>query len=202
MKKSFISILIGQLILNVSLLSAQTNADTLLKKIQSRLDGINDLSMEFKQSSGGKVTLKGKVFFKKEDKLRFELDNSLIISDGAISWNYSRVKNEVIIVENDASSNYLSIRKIVYDYPEMCKLSSEIDEGNDILVLTPEESDLSFNSAKLFINKDSLIFRAVIDDPAAGLIQLEFSNHKTNSNLPDSDFLFTPPEGSKVIDLR
>ena len=33
-------------------------------------------------------------------------------------------------------------------------------------------------------------------------ITFELSNYEINQNLADSQFSFTPPEGSKVIDLR
>jgi chaperone LolA len=198
----FISISLISIILISSFVSAQTDPNILLKNIQSRLDGIKDLSMDFKQSVNEKSALNGKVFFKKEEKVRFEMENTLIISDGETSWNYNKKKNEVVIVTNNESANYLSINKIVYEYPAKCSLSSEIKDGSDVLVLTPVDSELNFNSVKLFINSDNLVFKAVVDDPAGGLIQLDFSNHKTNNNLTDSYFTFSPPEGSKIIDLR
>jgi len=173
---------------------SQTDAEVLLKKVQTKLNSIEDLSADFKQSIGEKLNLKGKIYFKQQDKLRFEMDNVLIISDGETSWNYNKKENKVIILENIEEVNHFSIRKIVYDYPEKCILSSGVVDGTSVLTLVPEDSELNFNSAKLFINSDDLIFKAVIDDPALGMVQLDFSNFKINQHLADSDFSFTPPK--------
>jgi len=61
---------------------SQNDAEVLLKKVQTKLNSIEDLSADFKQSIGEKLNLKGKIYFKQQDKLRFEMDNVLIISDG------------------------------------------------------------------------------------------------------------------------
>ena len=182
--------------------NAQSDSEVILKKVQNKFNSIEDLSADFKQSISEKLNLKGKIYFKQQDKLRFEMDNVLIISDGETSWNYNKKENKVIILENVEEVNHFSIRKIIYDYPEKCVLSSGVIDGTSVLTLIPEDSELNFNSAKLFINSDDLIFKAVIDDPAAGMIQLDFSNFKINQDLADSDFSFTPPEGSNIIDLR
>jgi outer membrane lipoprotein carrier protein len=189
-------------IFSFSLLKAQTEADELLKNIQEKFDTVKDMSADLRQSVNGNVNLNGKIFFKKEDKLRFEFDNVLIISDGETSWNYNKKENKVIIVENDDETNYLSINKIIYEYPGKCDLSSDEVDGRTVLILTPETSELNFSTAKLFINNDNLISRAIIDDPAGRQIQLDFSNYKINQNLSDSYFSFIPPEGSNIIDLR
>ena len=44
--------------------------------------------------------------------------------------------------------------------------------------------------------------KMIIEDLNDVLIQIDFSDYKLNSNLPDSLFTFTPTKGSKVIDLR
>ena len=202
MFKKFVNAIFLLLIFYQPYSFSQTDAEVLLKKVQTKFNSINDLSADFKQLISDKLKLKGKIYFKKQDKLRFETDNVLIISDGETSWNYNKKENKVIILENVEEINHFSIRKIVYEYPEKCILSSGVVDGINVLTFIPDDSELSFNSAKLFINSDDLIFRAAIDDPAAGMIQLDFSNFKINQNLADSDFSFTPPEGSNIIDLR
>jgi outer membrane lipoprotein carrier protein len=182
---------------------AQEDAKILLKNIQDKFNSINDLSANITQSVNNKVALKGKVFYKKEDHLRFEFNNNLIVSDGETSWNYNQKQNKVIITNYDTEGNkILSIRQIIYDYPDKCQLSTSELEGKKVLELIPEDNSLSFNYVKLFITDNNLISKVLIDDPATGLIQLDLSDYKINQNLPDSLFSFTPPEGSQVLDLR
>jgi len=184
-------------------LIAQNDAEALLKSIQDKFDSINDLSANITQSVNGKVNLKGKVFYKKENNLRFEFKNSLIVSNGETSWNYNKKQNKVIITSYDTEGNKIfSIRQMIYEYPKECELSTYESEGENVLQLVPENNSLSFSSVKLFIKNDNLISKVLIDDPASGSIQVDLSDYQINKNLPDSMFSFSPPEGSQVLDLR
>jgi len=182
---------------------AQSNAQELLKNIQDKFGSIDDLSAQIVQSVNDKVNLKGKVFYKKENHLRFEFDNMIIVSDGETSWNYNKKQDKVIITNYENEGNkILSIRQIIYDYPEDCELSTFESEGKTVLELIPRDDTFSFTSIKLFVNSEYLIIKVLVDDPAAGSIQIEISNYQLNNNLPNSYFSFIPPEGSQVLDLR
>jgi len=182
---------------------AQDDAKTLLKNIQDKFDSINDLSAEITQLVNGRANLQGKVHFKKENHLRFEFKDVLIVSNGETSWNYNQKQNKVIITNYDTEGNkILSIRQMIYEYPDECELSTYGSEGERVLQLVPKDNSLSFNSAELFINNDNLISKIKVDDPATGLIQVNISNYQLNKNIPDSYFSFSPPEGSQVLDLR
>ncbi|MCW8813253.1 MAG: outer membrane lipoprotein carrier protein LolA [Ignavibacteriaceae bacterium] len=182
---------------------AQDDAKALLKNIQDNFDSIDDLSAEITQLINGKINLEGKVYYKKENHLRFEFNNMLIVSDGETSWNYNKKQNKVIITDYDTEGNkILSLRQIIYEYPDECELSTYDSEGEKVLQLIPKNNSLSFNSVKLFITDDNLISKVLIDDPPTGSIQVFLSNYKINKNLSDSLFSFSPPEGSQVLDLR
>jgi outer membrane lipoprotein-sorting protein len=197
----FLSILF--ILFSVSFIIAQENASVLLKNIQDKFNSITDLSAQINQSVNDKVNLKGKVFYKKENHLRFEFENALIISDGETSWNYNKKQDKVIITDFDTEGNkILSIRELIFEYPENCKMNAFESESSKVLELIPLEDTFSFKSVKLFIDSEYLITKVLLDDPATGNIQLELSNYKINQNLPDSYFQFSPTEGSQVIDLR
>lgn len=182
---------------------AQENANTVLKNIQDKFDSINDLSAQLTQSINQKVNLKGKVFYKKENNLRFEFDNVLIISDGETSWNYNKKQDKVIITNYENEGNkILSIRQIIFEYPEDCELNTYEYEGKKVLELIPKDDTFSFSSVKLFIDSENLITKVLVDDPATGKIQIDLSDYQLNKNLPESYFSFTPSEGSQVLDLR
>ncbi|HSW53889.1 MAG TPA: outer membrane lipoprotein carrier protein LolA [Ignavibacteriaceae bacterium] len=197
-------ILASILVLNsINYSIAQDNADAVLKNIQDKFNSITDLSAQITQSVNEKVNLKGKVFYKKDNCLRFEFDNMLIVSDGETSWNYNKKQDKVIITDYDTEGNkILSIRQIIYDYPEDCELNTFESEGKKVLELIPKDDTFSFNSIKLFIDSENLITKVLVDDPATGTIQIDLSNYQLNKNLPDSYFQFSPPEGSQVLDLR
>jgi outer membrane lipoprotein carrier protein len=182
---------------------AQDNAQEVLENIQAKFNTINDLSAELTQSVNGNVNLKGKIFYKKENQLRFEFKNILIVSDGETSWSYNQKDNKVVISDYESEGNkILSIRQIIFEYPESCDISTFESEGQKVLQLIPNDDTFSFNSVQLFIDSDNLITKALIDDPATGKIEIVLSEYQLNKNLPDSFFQFSPPEGSQVIDLR
>ncbi|MEE9448775.1 MAG: outer-membrane lipoprotein carrier protein LolA [Ignavibacteriaceae bacterium] len=185
------------------LVTAQNDPTQLLQVVQEKFNALTDLSANLTQSVNGSTNLIGKVYYKKEDKIRFELTNILIVSDGETNWNYNKKENKVIISSYDEeNAGLLSIKRIVFEYPEECELSTYMVEDQAVLKLVPQTSTFNFNSVKLWITDDNLISRALIDDPAAGLVQIDLTNYIVDKNLPDSKFTFTPPEGSKVIDLR
>ena len=182
---------------------AQDDAKVLLKSIQDKFNSINDLSAEITQLINSNINLKGKVYYKKENHLRFEFDNILIVSDGKTSWNYNKKQNKVVITNSDTEGdNILSLRQMIYEYPKEYELSTYESEGEKVLQLIPKDNSSSFKSVKLFITNDNLISKVLIDDPASGSIQVNLSNYQINKSIPDSYFSFSPPEGSQVLDLR
>jgi len=182
---------------------AQDEAQTVLKNIQDKFNTIDDLSAELSQTVNGEVNLKGKIYYKKENQLRFEFKNVLLISDGETSWSYNQKDNKVVISDYESEGNkILSIRQIIYEYPDDCEMSTYESGGMTVLQLIPKDDTFHFNSVELFINEDYLINNAVIDDPASGNIGVHLSNYQLNKNLSNSLFEFSPPEGSEIIDLR
>lgn len=178
--------------------------DKLLTNLQDKFNEVKDLSAEFKQSTNGKSVISGKFFFKKEDKLRIEFKNSILMSDGSTNWNYNQKENKVIISKNDDNNaSPFSLRKVIFDYPKECLVSSEMENGIEVLVLIPnKESSIGYSLIKIWVNNENLINRIILKDKADNLTQIDFSKYKVNQKITDSKFNFTPPEGSKVIDLR
>jgi outer membrane lipoprotein carrier protein len=196
--------IISLLLLFTFSLTLDDGGDKLLKNLQYKFDNVKDLSTDFKQSTNNRAVISGKLLFKKEDKYRIEFKNSTLVSDGATNWSYNQKEQKVIISTNEKGNNSpFSLRKVVYEYPKECTITSELDDDTEILVLTPnKESTIGYSFIKIWMSRENLINRITLKDKADNLIQIEFSNYKLNRNIADNKFNFTPPEGSKVIDLR
>lgn len=180
----------------------QDNSSELLKAIQAKYNSTNTLSVNFTKSSGSKEDFSGKLYIKKNNKLRIELKNNTIITDGRTFWNYNKKENKVIINNYDPSEpSELSLNTFINDYPSKSNLSSGEEENFRTLTLVPKTSGLNFNKAELFINKDDLVAKVIIDSNS-GKAVITFSDYKLNREIPDSEFTYSPPEGIKVIDLR
>lgn len=202
MKKNIL-IIICFLIGSVRIFSAQPDGKNLLEQLRSKFDTIKDLSAEFVQKTNGKMLQSGRLFYKKTNKLRINLNSMTIISDGTTSWNYNKKENKVIITNyDDTDPGVFSIDEIVYKFPSHCNISSRIENGERILTLIPNSYTYHFDSIDLWLNSEDLISKVVIEDSMSGKTEIDFSNYELNQNLADSGFSFVPPEGSKVIDLR
>ena len=180
----------------------QDNTNELLNAVQSKYNSINTLTADFSKSSGSKEDFSGKIYLKKENKLRIELKNNTIITDGETFWNYNKKENKVIINNYDESEpSELSLNNFIQVYPSKSNVSSG-EEGNyKILRLVPKTAELNFSSAKLYINKDDLVEKVIIDSNS-GKSTITLSGYKLNQDIPDSEFTYSPPKGIKVIDLR
>ncbi len=201
-KRSFLTLFIFSFVF-VALGFCQQKPGDVLKALQNKFDSINDLQVNVSQSTDGKQNLVGKLFYKKNNKLRFELKNHLIISDGTTSWNYSKKENKVIISSvSDNSEGIFSINKLVYEYPSQCEVSLEDEGGQKVLTLIPSSTSLSFNYLKLYVNDDNLISKVLLSEGAGSISLVNISDYVLNKNIPDSKFNFTSPEGCKIIDLR
>jgi outer membrane lipoprotein carrier protein len=201
--KSILKTIVMILVLAFSV-SAQDKGKDFLDAVQKKYKSINDLSAEFKQSMNERASLNGKIFYSKGNKLRLELKNSTIISDGTIIWNYNKGQKKVVINNTSSSDpSFFSTDKFLYDYPSKSSVTLENDDNHNVLVLIPQkESNLNFKKAKIWVNQDFLIIRISIENLSGTIINLQFSSYKLNQNLPASMFTFSPPEGANVIDLR
>lgn len=196
-------ILISLLVLFLSTIGFAQNAESVLKSLQNKFDSITDLTADVTQKNNGQSNLTGKMYFKKENNIRFELGNQTIVVDGKTSWNYNKKNKKVIISDYDeAGSGLLSINYLVYQYPSECDLSLSTEGSSQILSLISKSKKNNLGEVKLYISKENLIDKALISNPASGTMEVSFSNYKLNQNVPASKFSFTAPEGTTVVDLR
>ena len=173
----------------------------LLEKVQDKFNSASTITADISQNTGNSA-LKGKIFLKKENKLRLEFKNITIISDGFTIWNYNKKENKVIINNFDENTpSAFSFNKIINKYPEMSDVSYA--EGRkDVLLIKPDtNSGLNFQSVSLWVNNENLVEKVRIEQ-GGNPMEISVSNYSLNKEIPDSRFTFVPPQDSQVIDLR
>ena len=201
MKKT--PLIITYLLVLAAILLAAGSGEQLVKSLQNKFNSISDLSADFRQISNGKVSLAGKFYYGKGNKLRLDLKTLTIVSDGKTNWSYNKNQKKVIISNyNPDDASIISLENIINNYPSQCTVSMQKEGNSNILNLIPVKSGLSFKHAKILISPENLIQRIDMVDQNNNPIQIEFTNYRLNKDLNTSTFTFTPPEGSKVIDLR
>ena len=179
------------------------DADQLLKNVRDKYNKLNDFSAGIMQE-GKNPALKGIVYYKKENKFYFDLNNMAIISDGETVWNHNKKANKVII--NDAVSDENSIfsfKTLLEVYPSKCSVSTASDGNLNILILSPNAgSGFNFKEARLWVNQENLVEKVAVTMLSSDSFEFRFSNYKLNRGIPDSRFVFKIPKGSSIIDLR
>ena len=182
---------------------SQTDDDTLLKELQAKFDSIEDATVDFEQLHNGKNILSGVLLYKNGNKLRIDTKNLLIISDGSTSWNFNKREDKVIISNYDENSTgLLSVKELVYVFPKGCDISSTVSGDQRVLILIPNSYSVNFDEAQIWLTDDDLISKVKVTDTSMGTTEINFKNYRLNQDLSSSEFSFTPPKGSKIIDLR
>jgi outer membrane lipoprotein carrier protein len=176
------------------------NGDDVLKSVQDKFNSIESFSADFSESQS---SIKGVFYFKKENQFKIKTGKQEITNNGSTIWNFDVSQNRVVIndVENESSS--FSLRQYLFEYPEKCEVEiSKSDSGEQYLKLTPVSDELGFSLAKIYIDDNYLVKKIILENGLAAGINLEFKNVKLDIELTDDFFNFSPPEGSRIIDLR
>lgn len=194
---------LAMLFLTCSVIFAQADAHQKLNAIQEKFNSLKDFSVDFSRLSNSKKDLSGKMFYKSKNKIRLEMQNTLIVSDSKSIWNFNKKDKKVFITNaDDDAQSFFSIDKLVNDYPAECEVNLLNIDGREVIEMTPGTSSLQFNKILMWTNSDELLSKVLIEDQAIGKIEITFSGYKLNTNIADSKFSFEPPEGNTVIDLR
>ncbi len=204
MATNFIAVLFYIINLNLSI-----SGNELLKRIQDEFKTFESFTAKFTQNiydENGNIDskLSGKFTYKKKNKFIVELKNSTIISNGETMWNYEKVQKRVIISYfNDEPSSF-SLDRFVFDYPALCRIKSIKDESlpQPILELIPKDENLNFKSIKIWVTESYFISKMEIVDLSDLKFILQITDVKKNIEISDSKFIFYPPKGIKIIDLR
>lgn len=187
-----------------SFLYSQNNE--VLLSVQNKFKSLNGLSSDFNQSIVTKnkdntTNIKGKVYYKKGNKIKLELEKATIISDGKTIWNYDKRLERVVISNANDNPSAFSIENYVFEYPKKCKLETQKVDNFIILILTPNSSKKDFKKAVLKINSENLVDEIEITDISETIYKINFINIQTKE-IKDNFFYFNPPQGVNVVDLR
>lgn len=195
------------LVILVTTLSGQS-ADEVIKKIQTKFSVTEDIKADFTQkikstNQDNTIKLEGIFYFKKENKLRIEIKNRLIVSDGNTIWNLDQNENKLIISSYDSDYTSFSLPEIINVYPNLCDKEVILDTPDRTTVrLLPNNNQLNFESAEISVNKKSIIEKVIITDFNSMKFIFELTKTQTNIGLSDNLFSYEPEEGVEIVDLR
>jgi outer membrane lipoprotein carrier protein len=192
--------------------------DRAAKAVQSRYEGVRDVSARFEQtthaaqlgtSPSNATASRGRVTLAKPGKMRWayeEPEPSLVVSDGKTVWIFDPAFNEV--QKLPAGQGFLTGAAAQF-------LLGGGDMRRDFSVETVSCSDTAAELElvprqpatyeKLFLAVDSAtgdVRQTRIVDLLGNVVVVAFRDQKFNLKPPDSEFQFEAPKGAKVIELE
>ncbi len=192
------------------LISAQSGK-SFLSKLQEKYKSIKNFTADFTQEvspapHNKTFTTKGKFYYEQKNKYIIEFQNQTVTSDGDTVWNYNKKNNRVIISSITDESASFSIDRVIYDYPSICDVKVEKGTGKDtsftVINLTPKDEDAPFKYVKVWADKNYLVGKFEIRAMSDAVLTFVLSNIKLNKDFSKMKFVFYPPKGAKIIDLR
>lgn len=195
--------------------SAQAaSVQTVVKKLQTRYDSTKGFRADFTQevesaTLGQKVEARGKVFFKKPGRMRWEFidPEQLLVSDGKFFWLYQPKENQVIKTpfaqafrSSSPASFLLGVGRITKDFTPTLQAQNAT---NYTLRLTPKKDPEAIGLLDLEIDAKTFdIVQATIIDPLGNTTRVRFLNIDRKSPLDESLFRFIIPAGVDIVDTE
>jgi outer membrane lipoprotein carrier protein len=188
-------------------------------RIESTYGRIQDLRADFSQVSHNKslgqdIKAEGTVFLKRGGKMRWDYASpspQQIVSDGKFLWVYTPELNQVNKGEapkalaGPAGSFLAGLGKLREEFTvRFLNPANRTDpSGRPVLDLAPKSPTPFLSRLVLTVDpKDHVVRQAVIYDQLQNTVTMTFNKIATNSGLPDSLFVFTPPAGAAVVPLE
>jgi outer membrane lipoprotein carrier protein len=182
-------------------------------RMQGRYEMIDDATAAFTKHvklgfSNIEQTYTGTIAIKKPKKMRLEAENETVVTDGVTVWLYSPVNNQVIIDHYKENQNSISPENFLLNLPNdyYATLLGVEKSNNTSLVtlkLVPKDDRSFVKSVKIVIDEGTWNVRTIVildvNDTETTYTVIDL---KLNTNVRDKDFVYVPPAGVEVVDLR
>lgn len=186
----------------------------IMSSSRQKYNGLKDMTTSFKYtlenkslkngntSRTGTMKIKGK-------KYRVSFSEQEVICDGTTIWMVMKPEKEINISEFDPEES-LSLDRMykIYEKETKSKYDKEETIGTTVyhkMSLFSITKNSDYSRVEVWVNKKTMMLeRAVIFQRNGALVRYELSNIKTDTGVPDSDFVFSKAAypGFEIVDLR
>ncbi len=191
----------------------EITAQDVTDRMQKRYDKIENATASFTQKvkfgfSQIEQQFNGTIVMKKPNKYRIESEHQTIVTDGSTVWAYSPVNRQVVIDRYKENQNSVSPEKFLINLPThyyVTLLGKERDKENLLLVLklVPKDDRSFVKTVKVWVVDGTwVVHRISILDANETETTYHLSNFQINTKINDGRFVFTPPAGTEIVDLR
>jgi len=197
---------------------ARLDVTTVVDKVQHRYDTATDFKARFTQTltsttMGRKTSSAGGVMFKKPGRMRWDYDKperATYVSDGNTLWLYEpddaqAFKQSLSASQLPAALAFLTGKgKLAAEFDiTLVDKSPYAAAGEYVLALSPKVAEPQVKSLLFIVDPKTFDVReSVITDGQGNTNDLTFADIKTNTKIPDGEFRWSPPSGTRVIDTN
>lgn len=199
--------------LTAGALAQQLDVRDVTEKIQRRYETIEDATARFSQQvkfgySKIEQNFSGTLVMKKPNRYRIESEHQTLVTDGTTVWSYSPMNKQVIVDRYKENQNSLSPEHFLLNLPSnyySSILGKELADGSSLVVLRllPKDDQSFVKSMKVWVEEGTWVVRKVeLVDVNDTQTVYTVQDVKLNTNVKESAFVFSPPSGTEVVDLR
>ena len=187
-------------------------ADEVVQKLQQRYDATRDMQADVVQemeisSFGRKLTSKGKVYFKRPGRMRWDMNDGqrqTIVADGTYLWLYQPSEQQVYkapfgqAFQSTTPVSFLTgIGRISDDF----NVSPDGEEGPLLFLRLVPRAGEGIGVLRLGVDRKTYdILSAEVRDPMGNMTRLQFSDLKRDKGVDDDLFVFHIPQGAEVVE--
>ncbi len=146
----------------------------------------------------------GRFYLERPDRFRWSYTTPYsqeIIADGKLLWIYDSELEQVTVKNMDGAMSTTPALLLSSNRPLeenfVLEEAGNMD-GVDWVRLEPRSSESTFSTLKLGFDRDELVLME-LTDTLGQTTRLRFSGQRTNLELDQTAFQFSPPEGADVI---
>ena len=184
-----------------------SGVDDIVRKTRALYDATSSAEVRFEQT-GGQGAMAGTLQFAKGNRYRLEFAKQTIVSNGTTVWTYTPARKQVIVSRANGRRGGITPNEILTKFPGSYRptlIGDRKVDGRDVWVVkcaAGAEKIGDVTSATLYIDKETYRFQRIeLESPSVGSLSLRITSARYNVSIPESRFQFTPPAGSRVINL-
>jgi len=182
-------------------------------RMQKKYESIQDATARFTQHvrfgfSKIEQSFAGTLRMKKPNRYRIETEYQILVTDGTTVWSFSPVNKQVLIDRYKETPDSFTPEQFLLNLPSnyyatLLQPETGAEKTVIILKLVPKDDQSFIKSMKVWVDEGSWVVKKVemldVNDTEKTYTVQEI---KINTNLRDTTFVFTPPLGTEVVDLR
>ena len=192
------------------------SAEDVVKKLQKFYDDTTDYQADFSQvylykAYGRTQKSKGRVYFKKAGKMRWEYSKptkKFFIADGTDLWVYEPEEKQAYKQTMEDSQLPVAITFLFGKGKLLDEFTAALLTGDSrattpsdyVVELTPKKDEGQYKKVVMVVSSTDFSLKEVyVYDPTDNENHLSFTKPATNKGVDDSQFTFAPPSDVKII---